>query len=483
MKHEIPSRLATELYIAGRWRDASDGGTFPVYDPATEEKIADVANGTVEDAIAAVDAAQAAFAGWAATKPRERAEILRCAFDILTREKDRFARLMTLENGKSLADSQGEMAYAAEFFRWYAEEAVRNIGQVMHSPASGARILAHHKPAGVALLITPWNFPAAMGTRKIGPALAAGCTVVIKPASETPLTMLALMEVLEEAGVPAGVVNALPSRASGKVADAMLHDPRVRVVSFTGSTAVGRTLLKSAADNVVKPAMELGGNAPFIVCADADIDAAVEGAILAKMRNIGEACTAANRFYIHDNVHDAFAEKLAIRMGAMRMGHGLAEGVQVGSLVNAETRDKVAGFVEDALEKGARALCGGRRHEGRGFFYPPTVLVDVPDTAKLLCDEIFGPVAALQRFSDEDEVVCRANDTEYGLVAYIYTRDQKRGLGLAERLEFGMIGLNRGLVSDAAAPFGGVKQSGLGREGGHEGLMEFLETQYVSAEW
>ncbi|WP_159588698.1 NAD-dependent succinate-semialdehyde dehydrogenase [Chelativorans xinjiangense] len=482
MKHEIPSSLASGLYIGGQWREASDGGTFPVYDPAREEKIADVANGTVEDAIAAVDAASAAFAGWAARKPRERAEILRRAFDILTREKGRFARLMTLENGKSLADSLGEMAYAAEFFRWYAEEAVRNIGTVMHSPASGARILAHHKPAGVALLITPWNFPAAMGTRKIGPALAAGCTVVIKPASETPLTMLALMEVLEEAGVPAGVVNALASRASGAVADVMLHDPRVRVVSFTGSTAVGRTLLKSAADNIVKPAMELGGNAPFIVCADGDIDAAVEGALVAKMRNMGEACTAANRFYVHDSVHDEFAEKLAARMGAMRMGHGL-EGAEVGALVNADTRDKVAGFVEDAVAKGARALCGGRRHEGRGFFYPPTVLVDVPDTAKLLCDEIFGPVAALQRFSGEDEVVRKANETEYGLVAYIYTRDQKRGLGLAEKLEFGMIGLNRGLVSDAAAPFGGVKQSGLGREGGHEGLMEFLETQYVSAEW
>ncbi len=398
-------------------------------------------------------------------------------------ESERFARLITMENGKALPDSRGEIAYAAEFFRWYAEEAVRNIGDIMRSPASGARIVAHHKPAGIGVLVTPWNYPAAMGTRKIGPALAAGCPVIVKPASETPLTMLALMPILEAAGVPKGVVNVIPSRKSGAVVDALLHDMRVRVISFTGSTEVGRTLLKSAADNIVKPAMELGGNAPLIVCHDADIDLAVEGAILAKMRNLGEACTAANRIYVDAKVHDAFAEKLTKRMAAMKVGDGLEDGVAVGSLVNKATRDKVVAFVADAVDKGATVLTGGKAPDGPGFFYPPTVLTNVPDTAECLRDEIFGPVAVLQSFADEDDVIRRANDTEYGLVAYLFTRDLKRGLALSERLEFGMIGLNRGLVSDPAAPFGGVKQSGIGREGAHEGLMEFLETQYIAVEW
>jgi succinate-semialdehyde dehydrogenase/glutarate-semialdehyde dehydrogenase len=454
-----------------------------VIDPATEETIASVANGTSEDAIAAVDAAQAAFGPWAATKPRERAEILRRAYDLIIADKERFAEIITRENGKALSDSMGEIVYAAEFFRWYSEEAVRAIGELSRAPASGARMLVQHKPVGVAVLVTPWNFPAAMGTRKIGPALAAGCTMVIKPASETPLTIAALMPVLEKAGVPKGVVNLLPSRRSGPVVDAMLHDPRVRMVSFTGSTQVGRTLLKSAADAIVNPGMELGGNAPFIVCRDADVDGAVEGALIAKMRNIGEACTAANRFYVHADVHDDFVAKITSRMAAMKMGNGLEKGVEVGSLVNSSTQKKVAAFVDDALAKGAKLMTGGKLPQGKGFFYPPTVLTQIPDSADCLRDEIFGPVVAVQKFTSEEDMVARANDTEYGLVAYLYTRDLKRGLALAERLEYGMVGLNRGIVSDPAAPFGGVKQSGIGREGGHRGLMEFLETQYISVEW
>ena len=480
---DILKGVPTQLYIGGQWRDASDGASFAVENPATGETLATVASGTVEDAIAAVDAAQAAFADWAGRSPRERGEILRKAYELIVADKERFAALITLENGKALPDSRGEILYAAEFFRWFAEEAVRNVGEGMRSPASGARILVHHKPAGIGVLVTPWNYPAAMGTRKIGPALAAGCPVVVKPASETPLTMLALIPILEKAGVPKGVVNVLPSRRSGAVVDAMLHDPRVRVISFTGSTEVGRKLLKSAADCVVNPAMELGGNAPFIVCEDADVDAAVGGAMLAKMRNLGEACTAANRFYVHDKVHDAFAEKLAAKMGAMKVGNGLEEGVDVGSLVNRETLDKVVELVDDAVSRGAKVLTGGSLPNGPGYFYPPTVLTNVPDDARCFHEEIFGPVAALTRFSSEDDAIERANATEYGLVAYLFTKDVKRGLKLSEKLEFGMIGLNRGLVSDPAAPFGGVKQSGIGREGGHEGLMEFLETQYVSVEW
>src|SRR6516164_833422 len=477
------ANVPTDLWIGGRWRKSSDGGRFDVLDPATENKIASVASATVEDAKAAVDAASAAFEGWAGRKPRERAEILRKSFELIMRDAERLAKLITIENGKALSDSRGEVAYAAEFFRWFAEEAVRNIGQVSRAPASGARVVAQHKPAGVAVLVTPWNFPAAMATRKIGPALAAGCTVVLKPASETPLTMLALMPVMEEAGVPHGVINVVPSRRSGAVVGTMLHDKRVRVVSFTGSTEVGRKLLHEAADGVVKPAMELGGNAPFIVFEDADIDAAIDGAMIAKMRNMGEACTAANRFYVHEKVHDEFAKKLTARMQALKVGNGLDEGVMLGPLVNADTRDKVKALVEDAVRKGASVLTGGKASEGPGYFYPATVLDKVPDSASLLREEIFGPVAALQSFSSEDDVIRRANDTEYGLVAYVYTRDLSRGMRVSERLDFGMIGLNRGLVSDPAAPFGGMKQSGIGREGAHEGLMEFLETQYISVTW
>jgi succinate-semialdehyde dehydrogenase/glutarate-semialdehyde dehydrogenase len=483
MYENLLANVPTDLWIGGKWRKASDGGRFDVVDPATENKVASVASATVEDAKAAVDAASAAFPGWSEKKPRERGEILRKAFELIMRDAERLAKLITIENGKALSDSRGEVAYAAEFFRWNAEEGVRNLGQLYNAPSSGARIVVQHRPAGVAVLVTPWNFPAAMATRKIGPALAAGCTVVLKPASDTPLTMLALMPILEEAGVPAGCVNVIPSRSSGKVVSAMLHDPRVRVVSFTGSTEVGRKLLHEAADNVVKPAMELGGNAPFIVFDDADVDAAIEGAMVAKMRNMGEACTAANRFYVHEKVHDEFARKLTAKMGALKMGNGLDEGVALGPLVNKEGLDKVVELVNDAVSKGAKVLTGGKAPGGKGFFYPATVLANVPDDAKMLNEEIFGPVASLQSFKSDDEVIGRANDTEYGLVAYLYTKDLSRGLRVSEKLEFGMIGLNRGLVSDPAAPFGGMKQSGIGREGAHEGLMEFLQTQYVSVTW
>lgn len=483
MYENLLANVPTDLWIGGKWRKSSDNERFDVTDPATERTIASVASASVDDAMAAVDAASDAFAAWAARKPRERGEILRKAFELIMRDQERLAKLITIENGKALPDSRAEVAYAAEFFRWFAEEGVRNSGDMRMAPSSGARILVHHKPAGVAVLVTPWNFPAAMATRKIGPALAAGCTVVLKPASETPLTMLALMPILEEAGVPTGVVNVIPSRRSGRVVDAMLHDMRVRVISFTGSTEVGRKLLHSAADNIVRPAMELGGNAPFIVFDDADIDAAIDGAMVAKMRNMGEACTAANRFYVHEKVHDSFAAKLRDKMGSLKMGNGLDDGVMLGPLVNKEGREKVIELVDDAVKKGAKILVGGKTPDGPGFFYPATVLTNVPDDAAMLREEIFGPVASIQTFKTEDEVIRRANDTEYGLVAYLYTGDLKRGMRVSEKLDFGMIGLNRGLVSDPAAPFGGMKQSGIGREGAHEGLMEFLETQYISTNW
>jgi succinate-semialdehyde dehydrogenase / glutarate-semialdehyde dehydrogenase len=483
MYENLLANVPTDLWIGGKWCKSSDGARFDVIDPATEKVIASVASATVDDAKAAVDAAQEAFPAWAAKKPRERAEILRKAYDVIMRDAERFAKLITLENGKALSDSRGEIAYAAEFFRWYAEEAVRNIGQISMAPASGARIVAQHKPAGIAVLVTPWNFPAAMATRKIGPALAAGCPVVLKPASDTPLTMLALMPALEEAGVPPGVVNVVPSRRAGPVVSAMLHDRRVRVLSFTGSTEVGRKLLHEAADNIIKPSMELGGNAPFIVFDDADVDAAIDGAMIAKMRNMGEACTAANRFYVHEKVHDEFAKKLTAKMSGLKMGNGLDDGVALGPLVNKDGRDKVIELVDDAVSKGAKVLTGGKAPDGPGYFYPATVLTNVADDSKMLNEEIFGPVASIQSFKSEDEAVKRANDTEYGLVAYLYTKDLSRGMRVSEKLDFGMIGLNRGLVSDPAAPFGGTKQSGLGREGAQEGMKEFQETQYVSVVW
>ena len=473
----------TDLYINGRWTAGAAKDRFDILNPATEAVIASVASAEIADADAALDAAEAAMKDWAARTPRQRAEVLRRAFELFTARLPEFAHLITLENGKARADAMGEAAYAAEFFRWFAEEAVRADGLITHAPASGARIIVQHKPAGLAVLVTPWNYPAAMGTRKIAPALAAGCAVIIKPASETPLTMLALMPLLEEAGVPPGLVNVLPSKRSGALVDHMLHDPRVRVVSFTGSTGVGRKLLHAAADQVVKPAMELGGNAPLIVFEDADIDVAVEGTMVAKMRNQGEACTAANRIYVHAAVAAEFTRRLSDAMGKLKVGDGADPSVDVGPLVNAETRDKVAAFVADAVAKGARVEIGGQTPNGKGFFYPPTVLSNVPETADCVAEEIFGPVAAIQTFTDEADVIARANATPYGLAAYVFTANMARGMRVCERLDYGMVGLNRGLISDPAAPFGGVKQSGLGREGGHEGMFEFMETQYISASW
>jgi succinate-semialdehyde dehydrogenase / glutarate-semialdehyde dehydrogenase len=473
----------TDLFLGGKWVPASSGGRFDVYDPSTGDVIASVADGTVEDAIAAVDAAGAAAADWAATAPRQRAEILRRAFELMTARKGELARLISLENGKALTDAAGEVAYAAEFFRWYSEEAVRAEGTFMTAPSGANRILVVQQPVGIAVLVTPWNFPAAMATRKIGPALAAGCTCILKPASDTPLTALAMAAILAEAGVPDGVVNVLPSRRSGPVVSAMLHDPRVRKVSFTGSTEVGRVLLAEAADQVVNTSMELGGNAPFLVFADADLDAALDGAMVAKMRNAGEACTAANRFYVEASIAPEFSRRLAERMAALRLGPGVDEQTEVGPLVNEDAVVKVDELVTAAVADGAAALTGGTRPDGQGWYYPPTVLSDVQPASAILREEIFGPVAPIVTFTDEAEAVRLANDTEFGLVAYLYTGDLARGLRVSEALEAGMVGLNRGLVSDPAAPFGGVKQSGIGREGGHEGMLDYLESKYIAVSW
>lgn len=475
--------VPTDLYINGAFVAASDQERFDVINPATEQVLASVASAELADADAALDAAESAMAEWAARSPRERSEVLRKAWELMDARLEEFAQLITLENGKAKTDAMGEARYAAEFFRWFAEEAVRADGMITHAPASGARIIVQHKPAGLAVLVTPWNYPAAMGTRKIAPALAAGCGVIIKPASETPLTMLALMPLLEEAGVPAGLVNVLPSRRTGPLVDHLMHDPRVRVVSFTGSTEVGRTLLKSAADQVLTPAMELGGNAPVIVFDDADMDKAIEGTMLAKMRNLGEACTAANRIYVHESIADEFTQRLTAAMSSLKVGDGIDPSVDVGPLVNQKTLDKVQHFVDDAIAKGAKLECGGKAIEGTGYFFPPTVISNVSEDADCVTDEIFGPVAAIQTFADQEDVIRRANDTEYGLVAYVFSEDMKRALHVCERMDYGMVGLNRGLVSDPAAPFGGSKQSGLGREGGHEGMLEFMETQYISASW
>ena len=475
--------METELFIGGKWVPASSGGRFDVLDPATGDVIATVADGTESDAIAAVDAAAAAGPAWAKTPPRVRGEVLRKAFDLMTERAGELAKLISLENGKALTDAKGEVAYAAEFFRWFAEEAVRGDGEIKTAPSGANRILVIRQPVGVCVLVTPWNFPAAMATRKIGPALAAGCTVILKPASDTPLTALAMAAILAEAGVPEGVVNVLPSRSSGKVVSAMLHDPRVRKLSFTGSTEVGRVLLAQAADQVINTSMELGGNAPFLVFADADLDAALDGAMIAKMRNGGEACTAANRFYVEAPVAEEFGRRLAERMAGLVVGPGTDEKTQVGPLVNADAVDKVDSLVREAVDAGATVEVGGRRAEGPGYYYPPTVLTGVGADSPILREEIFGPVAPIVTFTDEDEAVRMANDTEFGLVAYLYTSDLARGLRVSEAIEAGMVGLNRGLVSDPAAPFGGVKQSGIGREGGHEGLLEYLESKYIAVTW
>ena len=475
--------LPSDCFIGGAWRPASDGARFDVDDPATGEIIARVASASVDDGLAAVAAAHHTQAQWEATSPRERAEFLRRAFELMTERAAEIAELIVRENGKTMADALGETAYAAEFFRWYAEEAVRALGTVGSAPNGDKKILVLRQPVGVAVLVTPWNFPAAMATRKIGPALAAGCTVVLKPASDTPLTALLIARILEGAGVPAGVVNVVPSRRSGAMVSAMLHDPRVRKLSFTGSTEVGRKLLHEAADCVVNASMELGGNAPFIVFDDADLDAAIEGAMVAKMRNGGEACTAANRFYVQSGVVEEFTNRLAARMSALRVGPGLEAGAELGPLVNAAAVKDVHALVESAVNAGAEPVTGGTPLDQPGHFYPPTVLGSVPPGAEILRHEIFGPVAPIVEFEDEAEAIALANDTEYGLVAYLYTSDLSRGLRVTEALEAGMVGLNRGLVSDPAAPFGGVKQSGIGREGGHEGMLDYLEQKYVATNW
>ena len=482
MTYQIP-QVPTQLFIGGRWADGADGARIAVTDPASEEVVAHVADATVEDGLAALAAAHAAGPAWAASAPRERGEILRRAFEAMMAERQTLARLITIESGKAFPEALGEVSYAAEFLRWYAEEAVRIQGEVSVAPGGANRIVVVRQPIGVAVLVTPWNFPAAMATRKIGPALAAGCTVVLKPAKETPLTALAMARIFAQAGVPAGVVNVVPSTRSAAMVSALLHDARTRKLSFTGSTEVGRHLLKDAADQIVKCSMELGGNAPFIVFADADLDRAVESAMVAKLRNGGESCTAANRFYAERPVAEAFARKLAHAMADVPMGHGLDEGVRLGPLVDAKTRRKVGELVDDAVARGASLLCGGRVPPGAGFFYEPTVLADVPPQARVMREEIFGPVAPIGVFDGEDEAVALANDTALGLVSFVHTRDLARAMRVAERIESGMVGINRGVVSDPAAPFGGWKQSGLGREGGRDGILEYLESKYICVAW
>ena len=476
---EVLEVVPKRLFIDGEWRLSSSGAHFPVHDPATGAVLCSVADATAEDGLQALDAAVAAQASWAKTPPRERSEMLRAAYELLVERTEEFALLMTLEMGKPLHEARGEVAYGAEFFRWFAEEAVRIHGRYAVAPNGATRLVTMQQPVGPVYAITPWNFPLAMGTRKIGPALAAGCTVVVKPAHETPLTMLALAGVLQEVGVPAGVVNVITTTSSSTVSAPIIADPRLRKLTFTGSTQVGRKLVEQSAHNLLRVSMELGGNAPFIVFEDADIPAAVAGAMVAKMRNIGEACTAANRFYVQESVAEEFATLLAERMGSLTVGNGTKEGIDVGPLITAQAREDVHAMVADALSAGARAVVGGAPAPGQGNFYLPTVLVDVPGSARVLHEEIFGPVAPIATFRTEEEVVGAANATEYGLVAYVFTRDNARVIRVSEALEFGMVGINQGIVSNPAAPFGGVKQSGFGREGGFEGISEYLETKYV----
>src|SRR5918999_1686394 len=459
------------LFIGGEWRDAKEGGTLSVEDPATGESLCEVADGQPEDALAALEAADKAQADWARTAPRQRGEILRSAFEMITERIDDLALLMTLEMGKPVADSKAEITYASEFFRWYSEQAVRIGGTYSISPDGNQRIMTMKQPVGPCLMITPWNFPMAMGTRKIGPAIAAGCTMVMKPAKATPLSMLALAGILEEAGLPPGVLNVVTAASSSDVVSPIITDSRLRKLTFTGSTPIGRQLMEQASENLLRVSMELGGNAPFLVFEDAEVDDAVAGAMVAKMRNIGEACTAANRFHVADSIADEFAEKVA---------RGTEEGAEVGPLIDEDQLGKVEELVNDALDKGAKALVGAQKLDGQGYFYEPTVLDDVPKEADLRYEEIFGPVAPVFSFDSEEEAVAAANDTEYGLVAYVYTSNFNRAVRVIEGLQTGMVGLNQGMVSNAAAPFGGIKQSGFGREGGYEGLEEYLETKYVA---
>jgi succinate-semialdehyde dehydrogenase/glutarate-semialdehyde dehydrogenase len=476
----VLAAVPKQLFIGGAWRDGAEGGTVAVEDPATGATIAEVADATPQDALDALAAAHGAFQTWRDSAPRDRGDILRRAYEAIVARADELALLMTLEMGKPLAESKAEVTYGASFLRWYAEEAVRINGRFTTHEAGTGRLLTMRQPVGPCVFITPWNFPLAMGTRKLGPAIASGCTMVVKPAKLTPLSMLMLARILEEAGLPAGVLNVITARSSGAVMEPVIKDPRTRKLSFTGSTEVGRSLMAQASEQILRVSMELGGNAPFLVFEDADLEAALDGAMIAKMRNIGEACTAANRFHVADAVAGEFAEKLAERMGALTIGRGTEEGVEVGPLVDEDQLAKVVELVEDAVAKGARVLCGGERVPGPGHFYKPTVLVDVPDDARLLKEEIFGPVAPVKGFGSEEEAIAAANDTEYGLVAYLYTGGLKRAFRVVERLETGMVGLNQGVVSNAGAPFGGVKHSGIGREGGPEGIEEYLEIKYVA---
>jgi succinate-semialdehyde dehydrogenase/glutarate-semialdehyde dehydrogenase len=478
-ENAVLGAVPSGLFIAGGWRPATGGGRFAVEDPSTQQPIAEVADATVDDGRAALDAAVAVQASWAATPPRDRGEILRRAFELITARADDLALLMTLEMGKPLKESRAEIAYAAEFFRWFSEEPVRIAGRYSVAPNGATRLLTMKQPVGPCLFITPWNFPLAMGTRKIGPAIAAGCTMVVKPASQTPLSMLALGGIMTEAGLPDGVLNMITTRSTGPVMEALIGDPRLRKLSFTGSTEVGKRLVAQSAEQLLRVSMELGGNAPFLVLADADVDAAVEGAMLAKMRNMGEACTAANRFIVHESVAQEFGQKLAARMGALVVGRGTEDGVDVGPLVDRPSQTKVGELVADAVDRGAQVLTGGHAVGDRGYFFAPTVLTAVAPGSRLLAEEIFGPVAPITTFATTDEALALANDTEFGLVAYAFTKDLSQALKVAEGLHTGMVGLNQGIVSNPAAPFGGVKQSGFGREGGPEGIEEYLDTKYV----
>jgi succinate-semialdehyde dehydrogenase/glutarate-semialdehyde dehydrogenase len=479
-EQSIVETVPTQLYIGGEWRDATGGATLPVEDPSTGDTIAEVADATVQDAKAALGSAADHQAEWAATAPRDRAEILRGAYELINERAEDLALLMTLEMGKPIAESKAEVTYAAEFLNWFAGEAMRIDGRYAVNDKGTGRMLVMRQPVGPCIFITPWNFPMAMGTRKIGPAVAAACTMVVKPAKQTPLSMLALARILEEAGLPGGVLNVITAKSSGEVMEPLIKDPRARKLSFTGSTEVGKVLMQQAADQLLRLSMELGGNAPFLVFEDADLDAAVEGAMIAKMRNIGEACTAANRFHVHESIAQEFADRLAAKMGALKIGRGTDDGVQVGPLIDDTQRGKVAELVEDAKAKGAKVLCGGEALEGPGYFYAPTVLSDVPAGARLLEEEIFGSVAPIASFATDEEALAAANNTIYGLVAYFYTSSLDRAFRVMEGLETGMVGVNQGIVSNASAPFGGVKQSGFGREGGKEGIAEYLETKYVA---
>jgi succinate-semialdehyde dehydrogenase / glutarate-semialdehyde dehydrogenase len=479
-EQDVLQRVPTDLFIAGTWRPAAAGGRFAVEDPSTQQPLIEIADAAAEDALAALSAAAAVQAEWAAWAPRERGEILRGAYEAIVARSEELALLMTLEMGKALAESRAEIAYAAEFFRWFSEEAVRIHGRYMVNTTGKGRILTLRQPVGPCVFVTPWNFPTAMGTRKIAPAIAAGCTMVVKPAQQTPLSMLALAQILEQAGLPGGVLNVITSRRSGEVIEPLLKDERTRKLSFTGSTEVGRSLIEQSSHQILRVSMELGGNAPFIVFADADLDAAVEGAVTAKMRNVGEACTAANRFHVQEPIAQEFARRLAERLGALRVGRGSEPDTDVGPLIDELQRGKVAELVGDATARGAQVLVGGEALDGPGYFYAPTVLADVPAEARVLAEEVFGPVAPIATFATEEQALAAANRTEYGLVAYLYTRDLERALRMAEGIETGMVGLNQGIVSNPAAPFGGVKQSGYGREGGFEGIGEYLETKYVA---